>query len=97
MPNPALEILTRGMTGISQPANPVPNVGNNQNGIASAFRMLQAASNPMAYLKSLYSDSQIGQAMNVVQQNGGDARQAFYNLAKQKGVDPNDILNQLRM
>lgn len=85
------------MIGANRQASPVPNAQNNQNGIASAFRMLQAASNPMAYLKSLYSDSQIGQAMNVVQQNGGDARQAFYNLAKQKGVDPNDILNQLRM
>lgn len=85
------------MIGANRQASPVPNAQNNQNGIASAFRMLQAASNPMAYLKSLYSDSQIGQVMNVVQQNGGDAKQAFYNLAKQKGVDPNDILNQLRM
>lgn len=85
------------MIGANRQASPAPNAQNNQNGITSAFRMLQMASNPMAYLKSLYSDSQIGQVMNVVQQNGGDARQAFYNLAKQKGVDPNDILNQLRM
>lgn len=50
----------------------------------------------MAFLMNQFSKTQIGQAMELVQQNGGDARAAFYNLAKQKGVNPDDILNQLR-
>ena len=42
------------------------------------------------------SNPQLQQVMQYIQENGGDAKTAFYNLAKQKGVDPNDILNQVR-
>ena len=34
--------------------------------------------------------------VNYINQNGGDAKTAFYNLAAQKGVDPNTILSQLK-
>ena len=40
--------------------------------------------------------SQIRQAMDYVKNNGGDARTAFYKLAKQKGVDPESVLRSLR-
>ena len=36
------------------------------------------------------------QVMNYVNENGGDAQVAFYKMAQEKGVDPNEILNQLR-
>lgn len=36
------------------------------------------------------------QAQQLIQQNGGDAKAAFYNLAQQMGVDPEQILSQLR-
>ena len=36
------------------------------------------------------------QVLDLVNQNGGNAQQAFYALAKQKGVNPDDILNSLR-
>lgn len=36
------------------------------------------------------------QAMEYVQQNGGDPRIAFYKLAKEKGIDPNYILSMLK-
>ena len=42
------------------------------------------------------NNPQMQQVMRVIQQNGGDARAAFYNTAKQLGKDPNVILNQLR-
>ena len=58
--------------------------------------MINAARNPMVFLQNQFSQTQIGQAMDLIKQNGGDARTAFYNLAKQKGVNPDDILNQLR-
>jgi hypothetical protein len=32
----------------------------------------------------------------VNQQYGGNAKAAFYDLAKQKGVDPNQVLSMLR-
>lgn len=57
---------------------------------------MNAVKNPMAFLQNQFNQTQIGQAMNLIKQNGGDPKTAFYNLAKQKGVDPNDILKQLR-
>ena len=42
------------------------------------------------------NDPRMGQVMNYINNNGGDAKAAFYNLAKQKGVDPNEVLSQLR-
>ena len=66
------------------------------NPIAQVYKTIKAATNPVAALMQRFSQSQIGQVMNYVKQNGGNAQQAFYNLAKEKGVDPNDILNQLR-
>ena len=34
--------------------------------------------------------------MDYVNQNGGDPKSAFYKMAKEKGVDPNQILSMLK-
>ena len=34
--------------------------------------------------------------MDLVNQNGGDVKKVFYDMAKQKGVNPDDILNILK-
>ena len=44
----------------------------------------------------LSNDPRFTEVMNYINQNGGDAKSAFYNMAAQKGVDPNSILNQLK-
>jgi hypothetical protein len=49
--------------------------------------------NPVGMLQNL---PQYQQAMQLVQQSGGNAQAAFYKLAQQRGVDPNEILNALR-
>ena len=51
-----------------------------------------AKGNPMA----LMNGPQYQQAMQLIQQSGGDARAAFYNLARQKGIDPDQLLAMLR-
>ena len=51
-----------------------------------------AKGNPMALMQG----PQYQQAMNLIQQAGGDPRAAFYSLAKQKGVDPDQIISMLR-
>ena len=59
--------------------------------------MMQNGGNPQSMLQSLLaSNPQLGQVMNLVQQYNGDAKSAFYDLAKQKGVDPNEIINMLK-
>ena len=40
------------------------------------------------------SNPQMKQVFEYIQQNGGNEEQALYNLARQKGVDPNDVLRQ---
>ena len=44
----------------------------------------------------IQSNPQMQNVMNYINQNGGDPKAAFYNLAKQKGVDPEQVLNILR-
>jgi hypothetical protein len=34
--------------------------------------------------------------MNYINQNGGDPKQAFYAMAREKGVNPDEILNMLK-
>ena len=59
--------------------------------------MARAARDPMAAINQMsVNNPQMQQVMQVIQQNGGNAKQAFYNLAQQQGVDPNMILQQLR-
>ena len=38
----------------------------------------------------------IKETMDYIKENGGDPKEAFYKMAESKGVNPDDILNQLR-
>lgn len=59
--------------------------------------MARAAKDPMAAVNQMaVNNPQMQQVMQIIQQNGGNAKAAFYNMAQQRGVDPNEILNQLR-
>lgn len=42
------------------------------------------------------NNPQYKQVMDYVRQNGGDPKAAFYKMAEEKGVNPEDILNQLK-
>lgn len=58
--------------------------------------MAKAAKDPMGAINQMAQNNpQMQQVMSVIQQNGGNAKQAFYNMAQQRGVDPNVILQQL--
>ena len=39
---------------------------------------------------------QLSNVMNLIQNHNGNAKEAFYALAKEKGVDPNEIINALK-
>ena len=57
--------------------------------------MLNASQNPQAALQMLaQKNPQMAQVVNLV--GGRDPKDVFYELCKQKGVNPDDILNQLR-
>ena len=66
----------------------------NRNNVGQIQQMAQMLKgNPVGMLQNL---PQYRQAMDLVQQSGGDPRAAFYKLAQQRDVDPNEILNALR-
>ena len=57
---------------------------------------VKASRDPMGAINQMASNNpQMQQVMQVIQQNGGNAKQAFYAMAQQRGVDPNVILQQL--
>lgn len=57
------------------------------------MNMARALQSPQAAIQQI---PQLKQAMEFVQQTGGDPQKAFYALAKQRGIDPESILSQLR-
>lgn len=59
--------------------------------------MVQNSKNPNAMLGTLMGQNpQMQNVMGIINQYGGDAKKAFYETAKAKGVDPDQILNMLR-
>ena len=44
----------------------------------------------------IQSNPQYKQVMDYVKQNGNDPKAAFYKMAQEKGVNPDDILNALK-
>ncbi len=76
---------------------PQPNQSSNNQSLFSMMNQIRNSPNPnMAMQQMLSSNPQFQGMVDYINQNGGDAKSAFYNLAAQKGVDPNSILNQLR-
>lgn len=74
--------------------------GNNPSGMAQVrqmMNMVRSAGNPQAMLGQLAQNNpQLRSVMDLVQKSGGDPKKAFYSLAQQRGVDPNEVLNMLK-
>ena len=61
------------------------------------MNLFRSGGNPQAMVQNMLATSpQASTVMNLVNQHGGDARSAFYDLAKQKGVDPEQFLSMLQ-
>lgn len=85
MQNPMLQALR------SQPAN------NNLSQIKNMMNMIRSARNPQAMLQSMMRNNpQMRQVMDLINQSGGDPKAAFYKLAQEKGIDPQQILDMLK-
>ena len=65
--------------------------------IKGMMNTLRSAGNPQMMLNQMMSQNpQIKEVMDYVSQNGGDAKSAFYKLAEEKGVNPDEILGMLK-
>ena len=66
------------------------------NPIMQMFRQVMSAQNPGNMMQSLaQSNPQLQQTLDYINQNGGNAKQLFYNMAQQKNTNPNTIINSL--
>lgn len=62
--------------------------------IKQMWNNLRAINNPQAMIQqALQRNPQVQQ---LIQLSNNDPKQAFYNLAEQKGINPNDILDILK-
>ena len=65
--------------------------------IRQMIGMLKSSGNQQALLMQMMQNNpNVKQAMEIVQQYGGDAEKAFYALAEQKGINPQEILDLLK-
>ena len=69
----------------------------NNNPIMAMYRAVMNARDPNAMMQSLAQQNpQLQQTLDFIKQNGGDAKQLFYNMAQQKNVAPNTVFSQLK-
>ena len=65
--------------------------------IKQMMAAVRSAGDPNAMLQQMMATNpQMQKVQQIIQQNGGDARTAFYAVAQQQGVDPEQILAMLR-
>ena len=65
--------------------------------IQQMIGLIRSSGNPQAMLMQMMQNNpNMKQAMEIVQQYGGDAEKAFYALAEQKGINPQEILDLLK-
>ena len=61
------------------------------------FGAVNAAQNPQMMINQLMNNNpQMKPVMDAINQAGGDPKKAFYDLAEQKGINPQDILDMLK-
>ena len=77
-------------------ANPISGLLDGMNPMGQLMGMAQAiqSGNPLAMMSQ--NDPRMKQVSEFISQCGGDPQQAFMQLAKQRGADPDAILGQVR-
>ena len=61
------------------------------------MQMFKASSNPQAFIQSMMANNpKAAEVTNLIGKHNGDAKAAFYDLAKQQGIDPEEFLKSLQ-
>ena len=72
-------------------------LNKNQLSQNNMINMLKNIKNPQQLIMNMAnSNPHVANVLKEVQANGGNAKDLFYRKAKEMGVDPNSILNNLR-
>lgn len=74
-----------------------PGVQSNLGQIRNMVNLIKNAGNPQALLNNMISQNpQMKQAIQYVNDNGGNPKAAFEKLAKEKGIDPIEIQKMIQ-
>lgn len=74
--------------------NALNNLSNSK--FASMIQMLKGANNPMGMMNNLLTQNpKMKQVLEQAQQYGNSPKEAFYKLAQEKGVNPEEFLKHL--
>lgn len=68
----------------------------NLNSIKQMVNMVKAAKNPQAMLNQMIQNNPNYRQITDIINQYGDPKKAFYALAQQNGIDPDEILSMLR-
>ena len=75
-------------------ANPMMTMLMRNSPMSQTINAVKTAANPNAMVQQLLSQNP--RVQQLIQQAGGDPKKAFYALAQQMGVDPEQFLAQLK-
>ena len=65
--------------------------------IKQMMGMINSSGNPQAMMNQMLTGNpQFKQVIDLINASGGDPKKAFYDLAEQKGINPQDILDMLK-
>ena len=84
---------------MKNPNNPIlAGMGNPvMQNIKAIKRTMQMVRNPQVMLSQMMqTNPQMKQVIDYVNANGGDPQKAFYKLAEEQNINPDEILNELR-
>ena len=64
--------------------------------IKNIIGALKAAKNPQEFMREMIAtDPSMKKAIDYINKNGGDPKAAFYKLAQENGLNPDEIMNGL--
>ena len=67
------------------------------NPMLNLIKQMRNAKNPNDLMMAMAKQNpQFNQVMNMVNQSGKTPKELFYEMAQQKGVDPDEIINALK-
>ena len=79
--------------GQTQKVSPLQNLKQ----IKQMWKMFSSMGNPNeALTQAMQNNPKVQEVNDLINQAGGDPKKAFYDLCKEKGVDPEDILDIMR-
>ena len=72
-------------------------LNNNVSQIKNLMNVFKNSNNPQQLLMNMAKQNpQVQQVMNMIQSSGKSPRDLFYQMAQQKGINPDEILKQLQ-